>query len=130
MFAGSYPLLDAFLTMLWFFGFVLWIWLVIAVFMDIFRSPDLHGGGKAAWCIIVIILPLIGVLAYLIARGGKMHQHAADDAARQQEAFASYVRGVSGDGGPAAELAKLAELRDKGTISQEEFEQGKARILA
>src|SRR5215469_12527358 len=99
MIASSYPILDAFLTMLYFFLFIIWIWLLITVFIDIFRSHDMGGGAKALWCIFVIILPFLGVFVYLIARGGKMHERAAAEAAQQQKAFDQYVRQTAGTDG-------------------------------
>src|SRR5580692_8897669 len=96
MIASSYPILDAFLTMLYFFLFIIWIWLLITVFIDIFRSRDMGGGAKALWCIFVIVLPFLGVFVYLIARGGKMQERAASDAAQQQKAFDSYVKQAAG----------------------------------
>jgi hypothetical protein len=129
--ASSYPLLNVFWTMLIFVGFFIWIWLLIAVFADIFRSHDMHGLAKALWVIGIIILPLLGVLIYLIARGPKMAQHAARDMAAQEDAQQAYIRSVAGDGGgPAEELTKLAGLRDSGVLTQAEFEQQKARVLA
>ena len=123
---------DVFLSMLWFFLFFIWIWLLISVFGDIFRSDDMGGWGKALWMVFVIVLPYLGVFVYLIARGHKMGEHAARDAARQEQQLRSYVQSVagSGGGGTAAEIAHLAELRDAGTISEEEFQQGKAKLLA
>src|ERR1700722_20379529 len=96
MFASSYPLLDLFWTILWFFGFFIWIWLLIMVFGDIFRSHDMGGGAKALWTIFVIVIPLFGVLIYLIARGGGMHERAAQQAQQQQQAFDTYVRQAAG----------------------------------
>src|SRR6202040_4106415 len=96
----QYPILDFFLTMLEFFLFIIWIWLLIMVFSDIFRSHDMGGGAKALWVIFIIVLPFLGVFVYLIARGGKMHERAAQQAARQQKAFDEYVKetaGASGD---------------------------------
>ncbi len=132
MFASSYPILDAFLTMLYFFLFVIWIWLLIVVFMDIFRSRDLGGVAKALWVIFVIILPFLGVLVYLIARGSKMQERAAEQAAQQQKAFDQYVRETAGTAGEgtADQLAKLADLKAKGVLSDAEFEAQKAKILA
>src|ERR1700734_717781 len=92
----QYPILDFFLTMLYFFLFVIWIWLLITVFIDIFRSHDMGGGAKALWVIFVIVLPFLGVFVYLLARGGKMHERAARDAADQQKAFDEYVRQAAG----------------------------------
>lgn len=118
-------------SMVWFFLFFIWIWLLIAVFSDIFRSRDLSGWGKGLWTIFVIVLPYLGVFVYLIARGHKMHEH-ADEAAREQDAsMRRYVQSVaSSDGGGAAEeIGRLADLREKGVISEAEFQQGKAKAL-
>jgi ABC-type multidrug transport system fused ATPase/permease subunit len=132
MIASSYPLLDAFLTMLWIFLFIIWIWLLIIVFADIFRSQDLSGWGKALWVLGIIIIPWLGVLIYLIARGGKMHERQVQAAQAQDQAFRQYVQetAASTSGGSADELAKLADLREKGVISDAEFEAQKAKILA
>ena len=99
MLATNYPILDVFLTMLYFFLFIIWIWLLIMVFMDIFRSHDMGGLAKALWVIFIIILPFLGVFVYLIARGGKMHERAAQEAAQQQKAFDDYVRQTAGTAG-------------------------------
>jgi ABC-type multidrug transport system fused ATPase/permease subunit len=130
MLAYTYPLLSLFWTMLLFFGFVVWIWLLIVVFGDIFRSHDIGGFAKAMWVLLVIFLPLIGVLIYLIARGGKMQDRAARDARQQQQEFDSYVQDVAGSGTSSAdEVAKLAQLRDEGVITEPEFEAQKAKAL-
>ena len=128
----SYPLLNAFWTILEFFLLVLWIWLLIMVFIDIFRSADLSGGAKALWVLFVIILPLLGVLIYLIARGGKMHERAVQQAQAQDAALRQYVQqtAASAPQSSADQLAKLADLRDRGVISNDEFERQKAKILA
>ncbi len=121
---------DVFWSMLWFFLFFIWIWLLMTVFADIFRSRDLSGWGKALWTIFVIVLPYLGVFVYLIARGGKMHEHAEQAVREQDTAMRKYVQGVAGSGGSGAdEIARLAELRDKGVISEAEFQQGKAKAL-
>jgi hypothetical protein len=128
----QYPILDFFLTMLYFFLFIIWIWLLIMVFVDIFRSHDMGGFAKALWVIFVIILPFLGVFVYLIARGGKMQERAAAEAAQQQQAFDQYVRqtaGASGDGA-ASQLSKLADLKSQGVITDAEFEAQKQKILA
>jgi Phospholipase_D-nuclease N-terminal/Short C-terminal domain len=125
----SYPLLNAFLTMLWFFIWILWIFLVIRILFDIFRSRDLSGGMKALWTILIILVPFLGVLIYLIARGGKMQERDVRDAQAADEQFRAYVRDAAGSG-PSDELAKLADLRDRGVISEAEFQQGKAKVLA
>jgi ABC-type multidrug transport system fused ATPase/permease subunit len=132
MLASSYPVLDAFLTMLYFFLFVIWIWLLITVFMDVFRSHDMGGVAKALWVIFIIILPFLGVFIYLIARGGKMHERAAQQAAQQQKAFDQYVRQAAGTNGEdsASQLSKLADLKSSGVLTDAEFEAQKAKILA
>ena len=128
----NYPLLNLFFTMLWFFLFIAWLWLLFSVFGDIFRSRDLSGWAKALWTLFIIVLPLLGVLIYLIARGGGMAERTAQAQERREEAFRAYVRDAAVDGASstADELAKLAALRDAGTISHEEFEAQKAKLLA
>ena len=130
MIAASYPLLDAFLTMLWIFLFIIWIWLLIIVFADIFRSHDLSGWGKALWVFGIIIIPWLGVLIYLIARGGKMHERAVQQAQQQDQQFREYVKETAGTESSAEQLDKLADLRDRGVITPAEFEQQKAKVLA
>src|SRR5579863_6489362 len=122
MLAYTYPLLSIFWTMLEFFLFFLWIWLLIIVFLDIFRSHDLGGFAKALWVIFLIILPFLGVLIYLIARGGKMHERAAEQAQQQQKAFDAYVKQAAGSSSSVDDLAKLADLKSKGVITDAEFE--------
>ncbi len=130
MLAYTYPLLSIFWTMLLFFGFFVWIWLLIVVFGDIFRSHDMGGFAKALWVLFVILIPLIGVLIYLIARGGKMHQRAERDVEEQQQDFDNYVKNVANTGGTSADqLATLAQLRDQGVITDEEFQDQKAKAL-
>ncbi len=129
MFASSYPLLDLFWTMFEIFIFIIWIWLLIVVFSDIFRSHDMGGAAKALWVIFVVILPYLGVFIYLIARGGSMHERAAQDALQQQKAFDAYVKQTAGGSSSAEELAKLADLKDKGVLTDAEFEAQKAKIL-
>src|SRR5690349_24007772 len=126
----SYPLLGAFWTILEIFLWVLWIWVLIYVFIDIFRSRDLSGWAKALWFIFILFLPLIGVLVYLIARGGKMHEHAAKDAQLQEQQFRKYVQEAAGPESTADQLTKLADLRDQGVITADEFESQKGKILA
>ena len=132
MLASSYPVLDAFLTMLYFFLFIIWIWLLIMVFMDVFRSHDMGGWAKALWVIFIIILPFLGVFVYLIARGGKMHERAAQQAAQQQKAFDQYVKQAAGTPGESSadQLSKLADLKSSGVLTDAEFEAQKAKILA
>src|SRR5271154_5007266 len=102
MLANSYPLLDIFWTMFEIFIFVIWIWLLIVVFTDIFRSQDMGGGAKALWVIFVVILPYIGVLVYLIARGGKMHERAEAQAQQAQSQFDAYVKQAAGTSGSSS----------------------------
>jgi Short C-terminal domain/Phospholipase_D-nuclease N-terminal len=126
----QYPILDFFLTMLYFFLFIIWIWLLIMVFVDIFRSHDMGGWAKALWAIFIIILPFLGVFVYLIARGGKMHERAAHEAAQQQQAFDQYVKQTAGADSTADQLSKLADLKSQGVLTDAEFDAQKAKILA
>jgi hypothetical protein len=132
MLASSYPVLDAFLTMLYFFLFFIWIWLLIMVFFDIFRSHDMGGLAKALWVIFIIILPFLGVFVYLIARGGSMQERRINEVQQQQKAFDSYVRQTAGSSGDdtATQLTKLADLKSQGVLTNAEFEAQKAKILA
>jgi hypothetical protein len=123
---------EVFLSFMWFFLFFIWIWLLIMVFADIFRDHEMSGWAKAAWVIFVIILPYLGVFVYLIARGGGMAQRAAKQQQQAQQQFDSYVKSVAGTGGGAStadELARLADLKSQGVISDAEFEQLKAKAL-
>jgi ABC-type multidrug transport system fused ATPase/permease subunit len=130
MLAYDYPLLSVFWSIFVFYLFFIWIIALFHVFGDIFRSKDLGGFAKAMWLIFVIILPFLGVLIYVVARGDKMAQHAMESAQAQDAAMRAYVQESAGVGGTAAELEKLASLRDAGTITPAEFEAGKAKILA
>ena len=126
----SYPLLGAFWTVFIIFLWVIWFWILITIFIDLFRSHDLNGWVKALWFIFILFLPLIGVLVYLIVRGGKMHEHAARDAQAQEQQFRRYVQDAASSGSSADQLAKLADLRDRGVITAEEFDREKAKVLA
>jgi hypothetical protein len=119
-------------SMFWFVLWFIWIWLLIIVFSDIFRSSDLSGWGKALWTIFVVLLPYLGVLVYLIARGHKMHERAANEARAQDAAMRDYVQSVAHSDGhsTASELSRLADLRSKGVITEEEFQSAKAKALA
>jgi hypothetical protein len=129
---SSYPLLNIFWTMLEFFVWVLWIWTVIAVFMDIFRSADLSGLAKAVWFVLVLLIPFFGVLVYLIVRGSTMHERSARQPRNEAEADRAYVQASAPDspGTTADQLSKLAVLRDQGHISPAEFDSEKAKVLA
>ena len=126
----SYPLLGAFWTIFEIFLWVIWIWILITVFIDIFRSHDLSGWAKALWFLFVLFIPLIGVVVYLIARGDKMHEHTVQAAQQQDAEVRSYIKQAAGSPSPADQLAKLADLRDRGVITVQEFDQQKAKILA
>ena len=126
----SYPVLGAFWTIFMIFLWVIWFWILITVFIDLFRSHDLSGWAKAAWFIFILLIPLIGVLVYLIVRGGKMHQHQVQDAQAQDQQFRRYVQEAAGPQSSADELAKLAKLRDQGVLTAEEFDREKAKILS
>jgi len=126
----SYPLLGAFWTILEIFLWVLWIWILVYVLIDIFRSHDLSGWAKALWFLFVLFIPLIGVLVYLIARGGKMQERAAQDAQQRDREFRGYVKDAAGPQTPADQLTKLADLRERGVITADEFEREKAKVLA
>jgi ABC-type multidrug transport system fused ATPase/permease subunit len=129
--AYTYPLLGAFWTMLWFFLFIIWIIILFRVIVDIFRSHDLGGFGKALWLIFVIILPFLGVFIYLIARGKQMGERDVQEAQARDQQFRAYVQEAAADGSsPADQLAKLADLRDRGVISDADFENQKAKLLA
>ena len=121
---------QVFWSMLWFFLFFIWIWLLIVVFSDLFRSHDLGGWSKAFWVIGIIILPYLGVLLYLIVRGHKMAEHAQQAAAAQDAAAKAYIQQAAGSTGSAAdEIQRLADLKSQGVISDAEFEAGKAKAL-
>ncbi len=126
--AEGYPILSMFWWMLMFFLFVIWIWLLITVFVDIFRS-HISGWAKAGWTIFIVFLPLLGVLVYLIAEGGKMQQRQIDHAAAMQKAQNQYIREVASSSSTADELSKLKDLHDQGVLTDEEFADQKAKIL-
>jgi Short C-terminal domain/Phospholipase_D-nuclease N-terminal len=127
--AADYPFLGVLWSMIIFFFWVIWIWIVITVLMDIFRRDDIGGWAKAAWVVFVVILPWLGVLIYLIVEHDGMRQRSVKQAQVQRQDFDDYVRDTAG-GGSAAEIAKAKELLDSGAITQEEFEALKAKALA
>jgi ABC-type multidrug transport system fused ATPase/permease subunit len=126
----EYTVGSAFFTMLWFFLFFIWIWLLISIFGDILRSDDLSGWGKALWTGFVIVLPYLGVFVYLIARGKEMGEHRVREATRREEQMRSYVQDVAGGGSTADEIERLAQLQSQGAITDEEFRAAKAKLLA
>jgi Short C-terminal domain/Phospholipase_D-nuclease N-terminal len=132
MLAYDYPLLGALWTMFVFFLWIAWFFLLFRVVADIFRSDDLGGWGKTLWLIAVIVLPFLGVFAYVVARGDSMGRRDVDAARAQKQAFDQYVRetaGTAGAGGSADELAKLADLRRQGVLTDAEYESQKAKVL-
>ncbi len=131
MLLGTFGTGQVLWSMLVFFLWFIWIWLLIIVFADIFRSQDLSGWGKALWTIFVIFLPYLGVFVYLIARGAKMQGHAVQDAQAQDTAFRQYVQSaVNTNASAADQIAQLVDLRNSGAITEAEFQQAKAKALA
>jgi hypothetical protein len=129
MLLATYTFGDAFLTVLEFAFLFLWIWIAVGVVFDIFRSHDLSNFAKALWMLFIIVLPFIGVLGYLLVRGHTMHEHQAQDAQRRHDIFRQYALSA-GSGGTADDLHKLADLHDRGVLTDEEFERAKAKVLA
>jgi hypothetical protein len=130
LFAADYPFLDIFWTMLVFFSWVIWFWLLITVFADLFRRHDTSGWGKAGWTLFVIVLPFLGVFVYLIAQGKHMAERKAADMQAGQAAFDDYVRQVGSDKDPSEQIAKAKSLLDSGAIDATEFDQLKRKALA
>jgi hypothetical protein len=128
----NYPLLNVFWTIFEVFLWVVWFWILITVFIDIFRSRDLSGWGKALWFLFVLFIPLIGVLVYLIVRGSSMHERAVHQVQEQDAEARRYIQQAAAEApaSTADQLTKLADLRDRGVISAEEFEREKAKVLA
>jgi hypothetical protein len=127
--ATNYPFLNIFWTILIFFAWVAWIWIAITVLVDLFRRTDISGWGKAAWVIFVIVLPFLGVLAYLIVNHAGMAERSGKEVAASQAQFDDYVRKTAGTGGPASEIEKAKRLLDEGAISQAEFDAIKAKAI-
>ena len=125
--ASTYTFGDALLTVLELAFLFLWIWIAVGVVFDIFRSRDLSNWAKALWILFIFVLPLFGVLGYLIVRGHTLHEHQAQDR-EQYEAFRQFTQG-RGSGGTADDLHKLADLRDRDVLTDEEFERAKAKVL-
>ena len=127
---ATFALGQVFLSMLYFFLFFIWIMILFQVFVDLFRSHDLGGVAKTLWVVFVIVLPFLGVFVYLIARGHKMAEHAAEQAQAQDAAMRNYVQSVAPASSTADELAKLADLKERGVIDDTEYQQLKAKALA
>ena len=128
--AADYPFLDVFWTMILFFFWVAWIYILVVVLSDVFRRHDTSGWGKAAWCVFLIVLPFLGVLVYLIAQGKEMGERRVADVKAAQAEFDDYVQSVAGSGGAAGEIDKAKGLLDSGAITQAEFDDLKRKALA
>jgi Phospholipase_D-nuclease N-terminal/Short C-terminal domain len=134
--AADYPFLNILWSMILFFAWVIWIWMMITILSDVFRRHDLSGWGKAGWVVFLIVLPFLGVLVYLIAQHDGMTQRSAEAATAQKAQFDDYVRSVNagggggGGGGTAGEIDKAKQLLDSGAITPDEFASLKAKALA
>jgi hypothetical protein len=128
--AADYPFLNILWSMIIFFAWVVWIWMMITILADVFRRRDIGGWHKALWVIFMLVLPFLGVLVYLIANHDGMAERGAEQAKAQKAQFDDYVQSVSKSGGPAAEIDKAKALLDSGTIDQTEFDAIKAKALA
>jgi Short C-terminal domain len=128
--AADYPFLNILWSMIIFFVWVTWIWMMVLILSDVFRRSDLSGWGKAGWTFFLIVLPFLGALIYLITQSDKMAERRAQDVQGQRAQMDDYVRSVAGSGGPAAEIDKAKALLDSGAINQAEYEAIKAKALA
>ena len=129
VFAADYPFLDVFWTMIVFFCWVAWIWMLIMIFSDVFRR-DISGWAKAGWCLFVLVLPFLGAFVYLIANGSGLTERRIRDAQVSQANFDEHIRTVAADGGSAGEIERAKQLLDSGAINQDEFERLKTKALA
>jgi hypothetical protein len=131
MFAATFGDGQVAFSILWFFLFFIEVWLSVSIFVDIFRSHDLKGWAKAAWVILVLVLPLVGILAYFIFRGDQMRAHQIQASQSQEEFARHFIRQAAGNGPSMAdEISKLSELKDRGVITEAEFERMKAHVVA
>jgi hypothetical protein len=130
VFAADYPFLDVLWTMLVFFGWVIWFWLLITVFGDLFSRHDISGWGKAGWIVLVVVLPYLGVFIYLISQGAQMAERRDKQSQAARSEFDDYFKNVAAPGGAAAEIDKAKQLLDSGAITQAEFDAIKAKALA
>jgi hypothetical protein len=128
--ATSYPFLEVFWTMLIFFAFVIWIWMLFVVIGDIFRRKDISGWGKTAWIILMVVLPYFGVFIYLIAEHKGLTERTSESQKQAEDQFADYVKGVAKSESPADQIAQAKTLLDQGTIDNAEFEKIKQKALA
>jgi hypothetical protein len=127
---ADYPFLEVLWTMFVFFAFIIWFWILITVFADIFRRRDIGGGAKTLWIIFVILLPFLGVFIYLIAEHDGMAERSAQQMEAQQQAADAYIKSVASSGGAAAEIERAKGLLDSGAITQAEYDAIKAKALA
>jgi uncharacterized membrane protein YcjF (UPF0283 family) len=130
LFAADYPFLNIFWTMILFFFWVAWIWVLVTIISDLFRRHDTSGWTKALWTIVLIVLPFLGVLAYMIINGQGMSERSLKQAQQNRSQFDDYVQSVAGSGGAASEIEKAKGLLDSGAITQSEFDSLKAKVLA
>ena len=132
MLAYDFPVLGAFFTMLWFFLWIVWLFMLFRTIADVFRSSDLSGLAKVAWLLLLVVLPYLGVFIYVIARGTGMARRDQERQQATQAEFREYVRGATSTGSTSSadELVKLADLRDRGLLNDEEFQAQKAKILS
>ncbi|HEY6760684.1 MAG TPA: PLDc N-terminal domain-containing protein [Baekduia sp.] len=130
MLAAEYPFLNIFWTMLIFFSWVIWIWMMVAILSDVFRRSDLSGWGKATWTVFLIILPFLGALTYLIVQGNNMTSRRLEETQNARAQFDDYVKTVASETGAAGEIQKAKGLFDSGTITAAEFDSLKAKALA
>jgi len=130
VFAADYPLLDVFWTILIFFSWIAWIWILVVILTDVFRRRDIGGFSKAAWVVFLIVLPFIGVLVYLIAQHDGMAERNAEQAHAMEQAFDDRVKAAATSAGPAAEIEKAEQMLSRGTITQDEFDALKAKAIA
>ena len=129
MIAADYPFLDVLWTMFIFFAWVIWFWLLITIFADVFRRHDIGGGTKTLWCIFVIITPFIGVFVYLISQSKGMNERSLQNVKQQRQQTDEYIRSVAADD-PASQIAQAKSLLDSGAINQQEFDALKQKALA
>ena len=130
MLAADYPFLDVMWTMLAFFLWILWFWLLFAVWTDVFRRDDISGGGKAGWLIFTVLLPFLGAFVYLISQGQGMTTRNVERSRAERAQLDEYVRDTAGGGGAAAEIEKAKALLDSGALTQDEFDAIKRKALA
>jgi Phospholipase_D-nuclease N-terminal len=126
----EYPFLSVMWTLIVIFAWVIWFWLLIVIFADLFRRHDVSGWGKAAWVVFLIVLPFLGVLVYLISQSTGMTERRTKDAQTAQTQFDQYVRSVGASGSPASQIEKAKQLLDTGSITQQEFDEIKRRTIA